>query len=413
MHLLASLLTITVIPGPTNQVQDPAIVAAEASFQAGDLAGAAKQCRAILSGQPDRADALHLLGKVTFIAAKSIGEFSKSLQAYGESEWAFRRLLQIAPQRDETRIEQTLAVCAQQRGASLQAMTYAKRATILGPRNSNAFRLLGECSSDLGQTAEAIEALLTSLEIDPTNVDVVWLLANEYNKAKKPHMAIALISKTLANYSLDSKSSTTLYQLLYDSHLASNDSISALSAIENVVRIDAKNARGAIEYASSLYRLGRFEEARKAALHARSLQVMDSTLLAIIALKLGQLLMHEQKYPEAIAELRISLQEDPTDLSALQSLAGALRRVGEEEQARSILKHYRQVRTARENLEKNQILYRSQPQNQSAQEKIIRALITLGRLDEAGKQLELRQRKFPDNPSQSELIRLMAESKSK
>ncbi|MGE4602293.1 MAG: hypothetical protein AAEJ65_05270, partial [Planctomycetota bacterium] len=61
MHLLASLLTITVIPGPTNQVQNPAIVAAEASFQAGDLAGAAKQCRAILSGQPDRADALHLL----------------------------------------------------------------------------------------------------------------------------------------------------------------------------------------------------------------------------------------------------------------------------------------------------------------------------------------------------------------
>ena len=123
--------------------------------------------------------------------------------------------------------------------------------------------------------------------------------------------------------------------------------------------------------------------------------------------------MHEQKYPEAIAEFRISLQEDPTDLSALQSLAGALRRVGEEEQARSILKHYRQVRAARENLEKNRILYRSQPQNQSAQEKIIRALITLGRLDEAGKQLELRQRKFPDNPSQSELIRLMAESKSK
>ena len=412
LRLLVFILAIAVIPGPMVRAQDPALALAEARFQAGDLATAAKQCRAIIKSQPDNANALHLLGKVSFIAAKSMQGISRPLQAYGEAEWAFRRLLQISPQRDETRIQQTLAVCAQQRGATLEAMKCARRATELGPKSSNAFRILGECASDLGHTDDAIAALHTALELDPSNDDLVWLLANEFKNAAKPHKAIALLEQAISNQPDDSKSSATLYQLLYESHLASNDSIRALTAIENVLRIDPKNPTGAIEHASTLYRLGRFEEARKAALRARSLPVKDSRILAVIALKLGQILLHEQKFAEALVELRISIEQDPADLEALQSLAGALRRTGEEEEARSILQLYRQIRSAKDSLEKNQASYRVQPNNRTAQEKIIRALITLGRFGQAERQLELRQRKFPDDPRQQGLIRLLTEART-
>lgn len=413
LQSLVPVLAILIFMGPASSVQDPALELAQAQFQSGDLAAAARQCRTILSHQPDHLDALHLLGKISFIAAKSLQNFPQSLQAYGEAERAFLRLLQMAPERDETRIEQSLAVCAQKRGAALEALARARNATNLGPKKPNAFRILGECASDLGRTDEAIRALQTSLELDPGNVDVIWLLAREFQTAKKPHKAIAILEQAITDKPKDSKSLAILYQLLYENHLASNDSTRALTAIENVVRVAPQNATGAIEHASTLYRLGRFDEARKAALRTRGLQVADSRILAVIALKLGQILLHDQKYVEAIVELKTSVQHDPADLEALQSLAGVLRRTGQDEEARSILKMYREVRSATTSLETNQAIYRAQPEHRAAQENIIRALITLSRFEEAEKQLELRQRKFPRDPRQDELLRLLTESKSK
>ena len=69
----------------------------------GDLGTAAKYCRSILKENPSHPDALQLLGKVSLIAASSINNHSVSLQAYAEAERAFQKLLQIAPEQNETK----------------------------------------------------------------------------------------------------------------------------------------------------------------------------------------------------------------------------------------------------------------------------------------------------------------------
>ena len=64
---------------------------------------------------------------------------------------------------------------------------------------------------------------------------------------------------------------------MYENYLAPNDSNSALVAIEKVVTLDPGNASAIVEHAATLYRLGRFEEAKSAALKARSMPEKDDT----------------------------------------------------------------------------------------------------------------------------------------
>ncbi len=413
LHSLTTVLALSLILTPVAMKQDPELASAEASFQAGDLASAAKQCRNILNGNPAHPDALHLLGKISFIAAKSITDVSQSLQAYGEAERSFRQLLKVSPERNETRIQQTLAICMQQRGAPLQALQFATNATRLGPKNSNAFRILGECASDLGRTDQAITALQTAHDLAPANVDVVWLLTREFKTAKKPHKALAILEKTISSLPDNSPHRATLYQLMYENYLASNDTVGALSAIEKMVAGDPENASGVIELAATLYRLGKFEDAKASAQKARSLQSRDPKILSVIALKLGQILVHEQNYVEAVTELQSAVRHDPASLEALQAYAGALRRTGQDAKARSILESYKEIRTASDALKIHIAAYRSQPNDRSAQEQVIRCLITISDYEKAQKELIIRQRKFPDDSATGELIRLLTRAKAR
>lgn len=398
---------------PANALQDPALDLAKTSFESGDLGTAAKYCRSILKENPSHPDALQLLGKVSFVAANSINNHSVSLQAYAEAERAFQKLLQIAPERNETRVQQTLAICLQKRGATIQALQCAKAATKLDPESVNAFRILGECESDLGKTEPAIKALETAHSLAPNDLDVVWLLASAFKAAKRPHKAIALLKKTTSSLPEKSKQAAKLHRLMYENYLASNDSNSALVAIEKVVTLDPGNASAIVEHAATLYRLGRFEEAKSAALKARSMPEKDNTLVAIIALKLGQILVHEQKYEEAIPELESAVRHAPADLPALQALAAALRRTGQEDRARALLKNYQKIRSAKDSLKIHQATYRSQPDNSSAQEKLIRCLIIISDFQEAERQLSIRQLKFPNDSVTPQLTHLLNEAKAR
>ena len=260
---------------PENALQDPALDLAKASFESGVLGTAAKYCRSTLQENPSHPDALQLLGKVSFIAANSINNHSVSLQAYAEAERASQKLLQVAPERNESSANPGNLSAKTLR--TIQALQCAKAATKLDSESVNAFHILGECESNLGKTEPAIKALETAHSLAPNDLDVAWLLASAFKAAKRPHEAIVLLKKTTSSLPEKSKQAAQFHRLMYENYLASNDSNSALVAIEKVVTLDPGNASAIVEHASTLYRLGRFEEAKSAALKARSMPEKDNT----------------------------------------------------------------------------------------------------------------------------------------
>ena len=124
---------------------------------------------------------------------------------------------------------------------------------------------------------------------------------------------------------------------------------------------------------------------------------------------MGQIYAHMGEHSEAVKELESCLQHTPDDLSALQTLAGSLRRLKREEQARSTLKRYRQVRESLAISEQSEHINLTDDGALQRQEQLIRALVTLRRFDRARQELARRQQ-FAGNDKMNEELRQLVES---
>ena len=89
-----------------------------------------------------------------------------------------------------------------------------------------------------------------------------------------------------------------------------------------------------VEMCANLYRLGDHSRARIYADKARTQSGQTRISRTIIARVLGQIHAHQGNHAEAIVELKRAISTQPDDLASLQSLAGSLRRSGEEQEAR-------------------------------------------------------------------------------
>ena len=94
-------------------------------------------------------------------------------------------------------------------------------------------------------------------------------------------------------------------------------------------------------------------------------------------------------------------------LSALLSLAGSLRRIGEDDRAREVLKIHTQTREAISLVDRRPLPDLNQDPGISAQAEIIRALVLLGRIDEAKLQLARRRAIAPADPANASLQSLI------
>ncbi|RTZ89490.1 MAG: hypothetical protein DSY92_08860, partial [Planctomycetota bacterium] len=116
---------------------------------------------------------------------------------------------------------------------------------------------------------------------------------------------------------------------------------------------------------------------------------------------------HAGNHPDAIQELDLCIEATPDDLSALLSLAGSLRRIGEGDRAREVLKIHTQAREAISLVDRRPLPDLNQAPGLSAQAEIIRALVVLGRIDEAKRQLARRRAIAPADPANDSLHSLI------
>jgi len=391
----------------TRRGDDISIREAELNLRRGNFAAAARICRTILNSNPEQADALLLLGKASFSAAEKLVGAPAAKQAYAEAEQSFLGFLRVAPDRSETRILQSLAICASRRDAHSVALHRARKAVELEPNNPLALRVLGESARALGFDEEALDSFQKAHNIRPGDVDVVHLLALALQKVDRPAAAQQLLETTIAGLPPRSPGTVQLSLVLFKVHLNTNQPQLAQTVLEQAALIAPENLALNVEMCANLYRLGDHSRARIYAEKARTQSGQTRISRAITARVLGQIQAHQGNHTEAIVELKRAIATQPDDLASLQSLAGSLRRSGEEQEAREVLQRYRKIRQQISLIEAKPPPDLAQPEGLERQEQIIRALLDLGRIDQAKQQLARRLAASPDHPSNSILQRLL------
>jgi len=407
LSLESALSGISPAQDTTHRGDDISIREAELNLRRGNYAATARICRTILKSNPVEADALLLLGKASFSAAEKLAGTPPAQQAYAEAEQSFLRFLKVDPDRSETRIWQSLAICASRRDAHSVALQRARKSVEVEPNNPLALRILGESARALGRNEEALDSFQKSHNIRPGDLDVVHLLALALKKLDRPAAARQLLETTIAGLPPRSPGTVQLSLVLFTVHLNTNQPQLAQTVLEQAALIAPENLTLNVEMCANLYRLGDHSRARFYAEKARGLIGQSRISRAITARVLGQIHAHQGNHAEAIVELKRAIERQPDDLASLQSLAGSLRRSGEEQEARGVLERYRKIRQQISLVEAKPAPDLAQAEGLERQAQIIRALVDLGRFDQAKQQLSRRLAASPNHPSNSILQELL------
>lgn len=397
--LTALLVGILISPGSMPQLPPhPKLLELEAKLSAGDLATVAREVREFLASNRDHPGGLHLLGRSAYIAAQTLdssGNSKAALSAYSESERAFQRLKNLAPTLIDTRVEQSLAICALRRGARNRAMDLARNAVVLAPENPTAHRIRGECALANGLKEEARSAFERGCLLAPGDIDLHLLLATQMQAQGKPTEATTLLSELQTRLSERSRKSWKVSLRLYRIRLTVNDIEGATQAVAEAARLSPENAVIALEHGNALYQSGEMERAEKALLRARELGLSTDETAAVAARILGLIQRHRGELQSAKQLLEEAVELDRGDLAALQSLAGVLRRLGDDAGARLLLNRFKKLEPSMRTIRDCRRGLASNPSSLQLRARLIATLTTVGKLAEAQRELEVLRRNHP------------------
>jgi Flp pilus assembly protein TadD len=152
-----------------------------------------------------------------------------------------------------------------------------------------------------------------------------WYAITTFNRNYDWHDDVMLYEKTL----IVSPESTLIRGNLANAYLQGNDVERALSHVQRVVHDEPLNALYRVDLGTTLARLGRDEEARRAYELARLIQPDSAAAWA----NLGVISEMEGKTEEAELEYRSALKLDPTNTDAHQNLGALLVGKGQFEEA--------------------------------------------------------------------------------
>jgi predicted O-linked N-acetylglucosamine transferase (SPINDLY family) len=197
---------------------DESLARAIQLHQSGDLAAAQQIYRQILAQDPSHADALHLLGMVSFqtgqldsaveliqraIAADpSAVPFHSNLggvfQAQGkrlEAEQCFRHAVRLAP--DFSDAHYNLGIVLQEQNKLSEAIASFRRAIAIHPEHAGALNNLGNALLRSGNAAEAIVCFRKALQKDPASAQLHYNLGGALQELGQLPAAVAAFRRAL------------------------------------------------------------------------------------------------------------------------------------------------------------------------------------------------------------------------
>ncbi|NCF55653.1 MAG: tetratricopeptide repeat protein [Planctomycetia bacterium] len=330
---------IGIAPGLQDaSTTDPRITELNALMQKGQFLKVLNKGRAILHDQPNQPQTLMLTGAACIELARTIKDTNAKHQAYAEAENLFQRFSLVHPNHNNSKVEQSLARCCLIRKDWKNAIQHADKSIQLSPSSSMAHRILGEALTGNQQHEKALQTLNKALAFSPRDTSIMHLIQGEYHTLRKYAEGLSFLLKQQDNLPQSAQLKSQFYNTLYTAYISLNDIENAQIAITKAITLNPKEAKFAPEMALNLYRLGRSEDSKLWAEKALGYSHLKTKPKAICLRILGQLLSHEGKYQEALNFLEKSYRFNPQDRSTGFAIVAALRRTGQNEKAKELIK---------------------------------------------------------------------------
>jgi tetratricopeptide (TPR) repeat protein len=293
---------------PSATLINESLNQAVAHQQAGRLADAATQYRAVLEQQPDHVDALHMLG----IISHQLGDSDRALKLIGKA---------LALQPDGAEMHNNLAIILNDTGHADTAIKHYDRALALQPAYPEAFNNRGNALRAVGRLDEARTDFERAISLNPNytqahnNLGIV-LIDMELPAAAKAALQTAV--SQIPNYA---DAWSNLGAALQD--LGEIDA--ALNNLEKALTLDPNNAQAINNRGHILQELDQLTEAE--ACFRRAIELHPTYADAHINLGLTQQM---QNHPtDAIETLRLGINAHPEHSDLHWNLALALLQNGD------------------------------------------------------------------------------------
>lgn len=316
--------------------------------QAGRLPQAEAICRQIIAGQPENADALHMLG----ILALQTGQPDAAV------EWIARA---AALQPANAICQNNLGTALREKGKLDEAIACFKRAVELKPSFVPAQSNLGNALMDDGRPELALPCFERSVMLRPDLAIAHLELGNAFK-------ALGRLDDSIARY----RQAIKLAPGYFNGHFALGNALrekkqfdEAIACYRRAISLNAAVAEAHINLGSALFDKGRREEAIGAFEKALSIKPDNAQAL----FNLGNALREEGRFEEAVARYQQALALTPEHAEIHNNLGNVLALRGQEWMEDALASFNRAIEL--------------KPGFAEAHTNLGNALISLGRPDEA------------------------------
>ncbi len=309
--------------------------------RAGDLGRAEALYREVLRGQPEHAEALHLLGVVAHqvgrhaLAVKLIGRAIQvagaearfhnalgmalaGLGKLGEAAAAYRRALELRPELGEA--HNNLGNVLLKQGRLPEAMACYERALALDATIAEAHNNLGNALKQSGKVERALESYRRAIALRPGYAEAHSNLGGALEALGRTEEAIGCYRKAIALKPGHAEAYSSLGNAL--NRLGRLEE--AVAAHERALALRPDYALGRSNLGVALYSLGRLEDA--AAAYRRALALAPA--LPEAHNNLGRVFEDQERLHEAVESYRQAVAHAPDYADAWNNLGKVLTKLG-------------------------------------------------------------------------------------
>jgi tetratricopeptide (TPR) repeat protein/ADP-heptose:LPS heptosyltransferase len=287
-------------------------------FQAGRMAEAEAILRKVVADEPQRVEALELLGA----ALSTQGRMDEALP------W-FDRALALRPTSPSVRHNRAQALFAL--GRPEEARDELQQAVALKPDLHPAWNLLGGVLAVLRDSAGAERAYRRALTLRPDHAETHYNLGLHFQENARLEEAIACYRKALALKPAFASAHNNLANALKVKGRGED----ALAHYAEAVRLDPQLADAFSNFGTALREAGRVDEAIPLLERARALKPRSAKVQS----NLGIAYFERNRFAEAVECQRLALALDAGFLEARNNLGNALAAMGQEEEAIESYRH--------------------------------------------------------------------------
>jgi len=306
-------------------------------FQARDLAGAERLCRAILGKAPRHPEALHLLGMVRLAggnAREAVALIERAVErdprnpavleslgvarlADGDAvvaETVFRRALKLGASHAILHMRLALALMSQHR--LTEAVAELRAAAKMAPDDPDVLLNFGNALAEEGLTGEALDCYRKILASHPDHVHARYNIATQLRRMGRHEEAIAAYQSLLALAPAYADAHHNLGTIYYQQGRLDD----AVGCFRKVLALDADHLQSLNSLGNVLRKQGHLLEA--VALYERALEVNPAHVDAYI--NLGNARGEQYLYAQARALFEKALSLEPGNVEAQENLGHAL-----------------------------------------------------------------------------------------